>query len=414
MWRYDQKTGVQTLIPPRREAGREAPRFNWTPPIALSPHNPAIVYTGANVLFRSLDRGDHWTEISPDLTVNDKAKQGFPAISYNTLTTISESPVRPGVIWAGADDGKVQVTKDGGATWLDRTAKIAAAGGPEDFWVSRVLASSHEAGTAFVAKTGLRFDDFRPFLFKTADYGETWTAIAGDLPAKGVNVVVQDRRNANLLFAGTDQGVYATIDGGGHWVPFKNAMPWVKVTDLAIHPRESDLVVATYGRGLWIANITALREFSAETLARDAVLFAIRPQAQRVTGGMGNFRLLGDAHLATPNEPNAVTIHYYLKARAKDKPKITIADPYGRVLRELAGPGETGINTVLWDMRAVAPGGSGARGGGGRGFGGGALVDPGEYVVTLDVDGAKFTQKAVIPRRMGWAVGPFPVEIKGR
>jgi len=412
MWRLDQKLGVQTTITPRREPGREALRFNWTPPIALSPHNPAIVYTGANVLLRSLDRGDHWTEISPDLTVNDKSKQGFPAITYNTLTTISESPVKPGVIWIGVDDGKVQVTKDGGATWLDRTARLAAAGAPEDFWVSRVFASPHDAGTAFVAKTGLRFDAFKPYLFKTADYGETWTPIMGDLPAKDVNVVVQDRRAANLLFAGTDQGVYVTIDGGARWLPFKNNMPWVKVTDLAIHPRESDLVVATYGRGLWIVNITAFREFSEETLAKDAVLFDIRPMAQRVLGGVGNYRLIGDSHLFAPNEPDAVTIRYYLKAAAKAKPKVTVTDPYGTVLRELAGGGEAGINTVLWDMRAMKPGAPGGRRGGGPGFGGGSLVDPGEYVVTVDVDGTKLVKKAVVTKRTGWTVGPVPVEIR--
>jgi len=411
MWRLDQKTGVQTPITPRREPGRETLRFNWTPPVALSPHNPAIVYTGANVLLRSLDRGDHWTEISPDLTFDDKSKQGFPAISYDTITTISESPVRPGVIWVGADDGKVQVTKDGGATWLDRTAKIAAAGGPGDFWVSRVLASPRDAGTAFVAKTGLRFDDFRPFLFKTADYGETWTPIMGNLPAQGINVVVQDRRNASLLFAGTDHGVYVSIDGGTRWVPFKNNMPSVKVTDLAIHPRESDLVVATYGRGLWITNIAPLREISEETLGRDAVLFEIRPQVQRVMGGLGNYRLLGDSHLATPNEPNAIAIRYYLKAQAKDKPKVTVTDPYGKILRELSASGDAGIHTVLWDMRAVTSAVPGARGGG-RGFGGGSVVDPGEYVVTVEVDGAKLVQKALIPRRMGWTIGPVPVEIK--
>jgi len=420
MWRFDQKTGVQTPIMPRREPGQEVLRFNWTPPIALSPHNPAIVYTGANVLFRSLDRGDHWAEISPDLTVNDKSKQGFPAISYNTITTISESPVKPGVIWVGADDGKVQVTQDGGATWKDRTSGIAGAGGPENFWVSRVYASPHDAGTAFVAKAGLRFDDFRACLYRTADYGETWTAIVGNLPAKGINVVVQDRKNAALLFVGTDQGVYVTVDGGKKWVPFKNSMPWVKVTDLAIHPRENDLVVATYGRGLWIANITPLQEMTASVLGQDAFLFEIKPQVQRVTGGIGNYRLLGDGHLATPNEPNAVTVHYYLKEKAKDKVKLTVTDPYGKVLRELSGGGEVGMNTVLWDMRAVNPAAQGARGGagtggrGGRGFGGGSIVDPGEYVVTLEVDGKKLVKKAVIPRRMGWSLGPFPYEIRGR
>ena len=258
MWRFDQKTGEQTEITPGREKGQKPLRFNWTPPIALSPHNPAIVYTGAQVVFRSLDRGDHWQEIGPDLTTNDDAKQhGEGFISFCTLTTLAESPVVPGVIWTGSDDGKVQVTRDGGATWLDRTAKLAAAGGPANFWVSRVFPSPHAAGIAFVTKTGWRLDDYRTSIHKTTDFGETWTSIAGNLPAgKPVNVVVQDRRNPDLLFVGTEWGVYVTIDGGKAWRPFMANMPSVKVTDMTIHPRENDLVVATYGRGAYVTDIT--------------------------------------------------------------------------------------------------------------------------------------------------------------
>jgi photosystem II stability/assembly factor-like uncharacterized protein len=410
MWRLDQKLGVQTSITPRREPGKEALRFNWTPPIMLSPHNPAIVYTGAQVLFRSLDRGDHWTEVSPDLTTNEKAKQrGAGNISYCTITTISESPLKPGIIWVGADDGKVQVTKDGGATWTDRTAKIAAVGGPENFWVSRVLASPHDAGTAFVAKTGLRFDDFRACLYKTADYGETWTALNAGLPEKPINVVIQDRKNADLLFVGTEQGVYVSIDGGRKWVPFKNNMPWVKVTDLVIHPRENDLVVATYGRGLFVTDITPLRELNENVLGQDVFLFEIEPKVQRIYGGIGNYQLLGDSHPMTPNEPNAVVINYYLKEKAAAKVNIRVTDPYGKVLREINGKGEAGMNTAQWDMRVPRPQGQAP---GFGGFGGGAMVDPGEYVVILEIGDKTFTKKALIPKRMGWSLGPIPSVIK--
>jgi photosystem II stability/assembly factor-like uncharacterized protein len=410
MWRLDQKLGIQTPIMPRREPGKEALRFNWTPPIMLSPHNPAIIYTGAQVLFRSLDRGDHWTEISPDLTSNEKTKQGGAGnISYCTITTISESPARPGIIWVGTDDGKVQVTTDGGAAWKDRTAKLAAAGGPDNFWVSRVLASPHDSGTAFVAKTGLRLDDFRACLYKTTDYGETWTALGAGLPEKPVNVVVQDRKNANLLFVGTEQGVYVSIDGGGKWIPFKNNMPWVKVTDLVVHPRENDLIAASYGRGLWITNITPLQELKANVLEQDVYLFEIKPQVQRIAGvGGSNYQLLGDSHLMTPNEPNAVVINYYLKEKTAGKVNIRVTDPYGKLLRELTGKGEAGMNSVSWDMRLPRTQGQTP---GFGGFGGG-MVDPGEYVVTLELGDKKFTKKAVIPKRMGWAIGPFPSVIK--
>ncbi len=409
MWRFDQKLGIQTAITPRREQGQESLRFNWTPPIILSPHNPAIVYTGAQVVFRSLDRGDHWMEISPDLTTDEKAKQGGAGnISYCTITTLSESPVKPGLLWVGTDDGKVQMTRDGGATWKDCTAGIASAGGAENFWVSRIFASPHEAGTAFVAKTGLRFDDFRACLFKTEDCGETWTSIGGSLPEKPINVIVQDRKNASLLFIGTEQGVYVSANGGKKWIPFKNGMPWVKVTDLLIHPREDDLVVATYGRGLFVTNIMPLQELNENVLGQDVYLFEIKPKVQRVTGGIGNYQLLGDSHLFTPNEPNAVVIHYYLKEKARDTVKVTVSDPYGKVLQEISGKGEAGMNAVLWDMRIPRPQG---QAGGFRGFGR-AMVEPGEYVVTLEAVGKKMTKKALIPKRMGWALGPFPTVIK--
>jgi photosystem II stability/assembly factor-like uncharacterized protein len=411
MWRFDQELGVQTLITPRREDGGKPLRFNWTPPIAMSPFNPAIIYTGAQVLFRSLDRGDHWQEVSPDLTTDDDSKEhGEGFISFCTLTTIAESPVKPGVIWTGSDDGKVQVTKDGGANWLDRTAALAAAGAPANYWVTRVFPSPHDAGTCFVAKTGWRLDEFPPVLYKTTDFGETWTSITGDLPAgKPVNAVVQDRKNPALLFVGTEQGVYVTLDGGKKWLPFKNNMPWVKVTDLVIHPRENDLIVGSYGRGLWIADISPLQEMTAEAMAEDVHLFDIEPLTQYIYGGMGNYQLLGDSHLLRPNAPNAVTVNYYLKVKAAGPVKVTIADPYGQVIAELTGKGEAGLNTVLWYMRVQRPG-QGRSGFGG--FYGGRLVDPGEYVVTLDVAGKKLTKKAVIRGRKGWTVGPVTSVIK--
>ncbi|MDH4197814.1 MAG: hypothetical protein OEW05_10430, partial [Candidatus Aminicenantes bacterium] len=409
MWRFDQKTGVQTMITPRRAAGQKQLRFNWTPPIAISPHNPAIIYTGAQVLFRSLDRGDHWQEISPDLTTDDEAKQhGEGYISYCTITTVAESPVKPGVIWVGADDGKVQVTLNGGASWLDRTAQVAAAGGPADFWVSRVFASPHDAATAFVTKTGWRLDDYRPCLYKTTDYGETWTALdAGLPPDRSLHVVVQDRRNPGLLFVGSEQGVFVSFDGGKGWQPFKGNMPWVKVTDLVIHPREHDLVVATYGRGLYITDIAPLQELGPDVLAKDVHLFAIEPRTQYLYGGIGNYQLLGDSHIFSPNEPNAVVITYFLKAKGADKVKVKVADADGEVVAEITGPAEAGLNRVLWDMRvrqSQAPGGGMFRS---RGF-----VEPGTYSVTLEAGAAKLAKQAVVRGRVGWTVGPVPVRIK--
>ena len=412
MWRLDQKTGIQTPITPRREKGKDPCRFNWTPPIMLSPHNSAIVYTGAQVLLRSLDRGDHWEEISPDLTTNDDSKQhGAGNITFCTITTASESPLKPGVIWVGTDDGKVQVTRDHGATWTDCTAQIATAGGPAELWVSRVFTSPHDVGTAFVSKTGFRQDILKPFLFRTTDFGATWTAIAADLPDKNINVILQDRKNAGLLFVGTDRGLYVSLNAGGSWIPFKANMPWVKVTDLVIHPRENDLIAATYGRGLWLTDVTLLQEWNEKIPAEDVHLFAVEPRVRRVPAVYGNYQLQGDSHLMTPNEPDDFVIRYYLKEKAKDKVKVTITDLSGKVLRELEGKREAGFNMVMWDMRpsrekekdAAEEEEEWQRN---------ALVEPGEYLVVLEAAGRKLTEKAIIRSRQGWSVGPFPTPIR--
>src|SRR5258706_469856 len=198
--RVDQQLHRRKLITPTRPKDQPFLRTNWIAPIRISPHDSSIVYFGAQVLFRSTDRGDHWEEISPDLTTNDPAKTNRSAagsaIQYCTIVTISESPVTAGVIWVGADDGKVQVTRNAGASWTDVTKGIAAAGGPEDVWTSRVYASRFAPGTAYVSKTGRRQDDFKPYLFKTTDFGATWTRVSGNLPQWPVNVIVEDTQKA--------------------------------------------------------------------------------------------------------------------------------------------------------------------------------------------------------------------------
>ncbi len=409
MWRFDQVEGVQTTITPRRSSGPgvERLRFNWTAPIVMSPHNPSIIYTAAQVVFRSLDRGDHWQEISPDLSTNDKAKQsGLGNVTFCTVTTLAESPVRAGVLWAGTDDGRVQVSTNGGASWTDRTAKLSAAGAPADWWVSRVFASPHDAGTAFAAKTGFRFDDDRPVLLKTVDFGETWTSIASNLPSdRSVHAVVQDGRNPDLLFAGTEHGAFVTADGGASWLQFRAGMPWAKVTDLVIHPRENDLVVATYGRGLFVVDVSPLREMTGAALEEDVHLFDVEPHTPRVGGPVGNYQLLGDSYLMTPNEPDAVTVAYYLKAKAAGPVKVVVSDASGQALQTLEGKGEPGINRVLWYMVAAKPGEEP------RWWEPAARVGPGEYTVTIDVAGKKISKKAVIRKSRGWTIGPTPVII---
>ena len=400
MGRMDQKTGVRTAIAPSRPQGQPRLRYNWIAPIALSPHNPQIVYAGAQVLFRSLNRGDTWEEISPDLTTNDASKIGLN-VPYCTITTISESPLKAGTIWVGTDDGKVQLTVNHGGAWTDVTPALVAAGAPADRWVSRVLASPHDAATAFVSKSGFRNDDFAPYLYRTTDAGKTWTAIKGNLPNAPINVVVQDRKAKELLIVGNDVGVFVSIDGGAKWTQMKANLPTVAVHDLTIHPRENDLVIGTYGRAFWAGDITPLQELSAEVLDQPAHLFDVEPKARYgfSTQGM-NYHLFGDKYLEVPNEPEALVINYLLKADGGGPAKITVKDPAGKVLREVEGPAKAGLNHALVNL---AGGGGGRGGGAGRGRGAGPAVPPlgvGDYTVTVDVAGQTLTKPARVRARI--------------
>jgi hypothetical protein len=387
--RYDQKTRQRTRIVPTRPAGLPPLRFNWIAPLVLSPHDPKMLYAGAQVLFRSTDRGDHWQEISPDLTTNDPEKTNRSAagsaIQYCTIVTMSESPIARGTIWVGTDDGKVQVTRNGGEAWSDVTRGIARAGGPEDVWTSRVYASRFAAGTAFVAKTGRRQDNFQPYLFRTTDYGETWANIAGNLPRWPVNAIVEDPQKSGVLFAGTDVGVYASPDGGSHWMALKSNMPPTPVTDLVVHPREQDLVAGTYGRGIWIMDISPIREMTEENL-KGPYLFTVKPRPIRVEGAQGNYRLLGDSFPLTPNEPNGLIVYYYLNRKSSQPVTVTIADSSGKVVRTLTGSQDTGFHRVASESFAR----------GGRGAPPAAAMPPGDYVVTLQAGDTKFTQKAQV------------------
>ena len=309
------------------------------------------------------------------------------AIQYCTIVTLSESPVTAGILWAGTDDGRVQVTRNGGGAWSDVTQKIAAAGGPADVWTSRVYASRFAAGTAYVAKTGRRQDDFRPYLFRTADFGASWTSISAGLPRWPVNVVLEELKNPAVLFAGTDIGVFVSNDSGAHWTALKSNMPPAPVTDMVIHPREQDLVAGTYGRGVWVVDIAPIREMTAENL-NAPYLFTIKPRAVRSEGALGNYRLYGDVFPATPNEPNGLLIYYYLDKDAAAPVSVTVTDAGGRVVRTLQGPREAGLHRVASE-------GTGGFGGG-RGRQGRPAMAPGDYTVTLQVGAALLTRPAKV------------------
>jgi photosystem II stability/assembly factor-like uncharacterized protein len=353
--RVDQQTGIRVNIQPKNQAGKAPYRYNWCTPIGLSPHDPKTVYTGAQVLLRSKDRGDNWEVISPDLTTNDPSKiNGKGHMQYCTITSFSESPLQKGVIWIGTDDGKVWLTRNDGKDWQDLTVKVANAGGPESKWVSRVLSSAHEPGTAYVAKSGFRDDDFLPYLFKTTDYGNTWTKITTGLSNKPLNVIVEDPVNSQLLFVGNDEGVFVSINGGNQWSYLKGNMPMVPVHDLAIHPREKDLVVGTYGRGIYITDISYLQEMNASVLEKPVHLFKVESKYHRVTRTFGgNYQLYGNRHIKAPNETNGLVIHFYAKENVGDSATVTVTGDNGSKLFERKLPVVKGLNSAIWNFSNV-------------------------------------------------------------
>jgi photosystem II stability/assembly factor-like uncharacterized protein len=417
--RMDQKLGYTTNIEPRSAAGQPPYRFLWEPPIIISPHHSNVIYAGSQFLLKSVDRGDHWTEISPDLSTNDASKimpeseGSVPGgIPWFAISSISESPITAGVIWVGTSDGKVQVTRNDGTTWTDLTSRITALGGREDAYVSRVRASARVAGRAYVAKSGYKFDDFHPYLYTTEDFGATWTSIVSNLPNQPINVIYEDLKNPNLLFVGNDTGVFVSIDRGAHWMKMNNNMPNVPVHDLLIHPRENDLILGTYGRGLYITNISPLQEMTDAMLAEDVHLFEIKPAVQRIIWSFGaNDYLFGQRSIQTPNEPNGMVIRYYLKNQGTGNAVITITDAQGQEVARLSGRTAAGINTVVWNTRVQSAG---------RGRGAGPAVgNPldqwmplGEYMVTLEVGATKLTLRARIAKMQGWSIGPSPQIIR--
>jgi photosystem II stability/assembly factor-like uncharacterized protein len=423
IFRTDQKLGIRVSIRPTRPEGDPTPyRFIWGTPLHLSPHNGSTIYTGGEVLLKSVDRGDHWTEISPDLSTNDREKlrpsnePGVQAPNYwFCISTISESPVTPGVIWVGTSDGKVHVTKNGGGAWTDLTKAIAVAGGPVEAYVSRVFASNYAASRAYVSKSGNKMDDFRPFLYVTDDFGATWTSISGNLPNEPIHVVWEDNKNPDLIFVGNGGGVFVSIDRGKKWVKMNNNIPNTPVLDLAVHPREHDLIVGSMGRGVFVTNIGPLQELKDDVLAKDVHFFGIKPTVQKIIWNFGaNDRLFSQRHIVTPNEPNGMVIQYYLKNAGNDSASIVITDFRGVEVARLKGETAAGINTVVWNMHVE--GGEGGRRPGGRGvYSPDQWVPIGAYLITLEVGGQEFIQPAHITKKQGWSVGTsFPSIIHRR
>ncbi len=351
-------------IKPLPRAGEKF-RFNWNAPIHISPTQKGTIYFGSQFLFRSRDRGDSWERISPDLTTNDPAKQkqeesggltvdNSDAEAHTTIYTISESPKNGQIVWAGTDDGNLQVTRDGGKAWANVVGNVP--GLPSATWVSTVEAGRFDEATAYATFDGHMTGDMKPYVFKTTDFGKTWTPLVTPDVEGYAHVIKEDTVNKDLLFLGTEFGLFVSVDGGKNWARFKGGeFPRVAVRDIAVHPRDHDLLLATHGRGIWIVDdITPLRALTPELLAQDA---AFVPSSSPVlTTPASEFNFAGDAEFFGRAESESAQIVYYQKKRhIFGDLKLEIYDEAGQLVSTIPGGKRRGLNRVEWSMRMKAP-----------------------------------------------------------
>jgi photosystem II stability/assembly factor-like uncharacterized protein len=406
--RYDKPTGQELLLQPQEGKGEPPLRWNWDSPVIISPHSHTRIYFAANRLFRSDDRGDTWKAISGDLTRQidrnklpvmgrvwepDAVAKNQSTSFYGNIVALSESPKKEGLIYVGTDDGLIQVTADGGASW---TKYDKFAGVPDTTYVSRLAASRYDASTVYAAFDNHKNEDFKPYLLRSSDGGKSWTSIAGNLPENGpVLAFAEDTVNANLLFAGTEFGAFFTVDGGSHWVQLKGGLPTIAVRDMVIQAREGDLVIATFGRGFYVLDdISALRQIKAESLEQSAAMFPVKDSLlyiERHPLGGPKKGFQGDAFYTADNPPYGAVFTAYLKEKLKTKkekrqdaekeaakknqtlpyptndelraeaeePKpevyFVVYDESGAPIRRVEGGIESGFQRAAWDLRYSAP-----------------------------------------------------------
>ncbi|MEO8430976.1 MAG: glycosyl hydrolase [Acidobacteriota bacterium] len=402
--RFDRRTGESLVIQPQAAPGEPPQRWNWDSPLIISPHSHTRLYFAAQRIFRSDDRGGSWKPISGDLTRQidrnrlkvmgrvwsaDAVARNTSTSFYGNLVSLSESPLQEGLLYAGSDDGLIQVTEDGGATWR-KSGPVP--GVPDLAYVSRVVASPNDVNTVYASFDNHKNADFKPYAARSTDRGRTWSSIAGDLPARGtVWVVLEDPGQRDLLFAGTEYGLYFTRDGGRRWIALKGGLPNVAVRDLAVQKREGDLAVATFGRGFYILDdLTPLRQAPPDALDRDAILFPVRrplvfiPQSPL---GIRGKAFQGESYFTAPNPPFGAVFTWYLKDELKSRRKtrqerekdlvkqgkdpdyptreqfraeaseedpalvLTISDTDGHVVRRLKAPATAGFHRIAWDLR---------------------------------------------------------------
>ncbi|HXV60990.1 MAG TPA: hypothetical protein VEK15_09880, partial [Vicinamibacteria bacterium] len=389
--RVDRRTGDRKSIRPYPSEDQDEYRFHWTSPLRISRHDPGVLFFGGNRLFISRDRGDSWMA-SPDLTwnedrdelpimgaePNDRTLSRHDGVSdWGTVTTIAESPLDPRLLYVGTDDGRIQQTRDGGETWRSLEANLAPFDSKRTT-VSRIVASHSEASRAYVSLDRHQLGDFAPYLFVTEDGGDSWRSIVSDLPERGwINVVVEHPRNGDLLFVGTETGLFVSFDRGGEWMRMTGNFPTVPVDDIVIHPRDNDLVVGTHGRSIYILDdITPLEHHRPRS---DSIeLFDIRKATLFLPWKHESY--LGQRPFIGPNAPFGALITYRLPSDVSETPLIRIKNQAGVELRTLPGTARAGFNRIVWDLRVRAPELVGDSG---------PLAPPGGYSVALEVSGER-------------------------
>src|SRR5215467_12250430 len=403
--RLETRTFESRSIKPEPPPGEKEYRFDWNTPILISPHNHNTLYFAGNRVFKSTDRGDSWTR-SDELSKNqDRDKMPIMGAApdqhmlsrhdgqetFGQIVTITESPLKEGLLYAGTDDGNLHISRDGGTTWKNIIGNVP--GVPAGTYVSRVVASRFVEGTAYLTLDGHRSDDYSTYVFVTSDYGQSWKPLKGNLVAGVTARVIREHpRNQNLLFLGTEFGAFVSFDRGGHCA-LLGGLPVLRVDDIQVQQRDNDLVVATHGRSIWILDsINAIEQLTPAVRESDFHLFEARPGTLfRLYNSKGN---TGHMWFAAANPPYGAVIDYYLKSAPKADVKVTIADKSGQAVRELKGGKEPGLNRLEWDLRMTPP--TTPEPGEQEGFFGaprGPRVAPGEYAVKVVVDDKEETRQ---------------------
>jgi photosystem II stability/assembly factor-like uncharacterized protein len=389
--RYNLRTGETKGLRPEPAEGQPKYRFHWNSPLIGSLHEKGTMYLGGNHVFKFTDHGEQWSRISPDLSAQDPKKimtVGSGAENFGVVYTIAESPVAPGMLWAGTDDGKVWLTRDGGSAWSDLSDHIPKVA--RGMWISRIEPGHADPQVAYMTITSYPYGVYQPLLYMTSNGGENWTSIAGNLPPNGpAKVIREDPNNPNLLFAGTEFGLYVSLDRGSSWTKF-GGLPTVAVDDILIHPRDRDLVIATHGRSLYIVDdIQPLAEMTSEVQASAAHLFHVRP-ARGFYPNDGWEDSAGGTEFRGANPPIGALITFYVKESTSDDIRISITNAAGRTVANLSAPGKPGLGRVVWDLKPTKDvltdyGGEGQK-----------FMTSGEYTVTLSYGKMKETEKVAV------------------